>query len=65
MQFPLGTFYSIFSAINGEALRIQTTNPEEFDKARVVGATQNVNDLAQYFMVEKTGLEDDSYSEIC
>ena len=62
MQFPLGTFYSIFSAINGEALRI---NPEEFDKARVVGATQNVNDLAQYFMVEKTGLEDDSYSEIC
>lgn len=63
MSFPLGTTYLIICAANDgrEAIRIQTTNPEEFRNARVIGAEPNPNDLAQLFMVEKTGLEDDTY----
>lgn len=63
MEFPLGNLYLIICATyNGqEALRIQSNSPQQFDNARVVGAHPNPNDLAQLFMVEKTGLEEDSY----
>lgn len=61
MEFPLGTPYLIINAANNQALRIQTTNPTEFSKSRIISADPNPNDLAQYFMVEKTGMEDDSY----
>lgn len=64
MQFPLGTPYLIINAANNQALRIQSTTPEEFNKSRIVSADPNPNDLAQYFMVEKTGLEEDSYEVI-
>lgn len=63
MEFPLGTLYLIISnSYSGEqALRIQASSPEEFDSARIVGTQPNPNDFGQLFMVEKTGMEEDSY----
>lgn len=63
MEFPLGTLYLIISnSYSGEqALRIQANSPEEFDSARIVGTQPNPSDFGQLFMVEKTGMEEDSY----
>ena len=63
MNFPVGTHYLIVAGQGaGErALRIETNDPKHFNKARIIGARPDVNDLAQYFMVFKTGLEDDSW----
>ena len=63
MAFPVGTpFLIICAADNGShALRIETTNPEEFEKARVTSAQPNPSDMTQLWMIDKTALEDDSY----
>ena len=63
MTFPIGTTYLIICAANDgrEALRIQNTNHEDFKMSRVIGSNPNPHDMAQLWMVEKTGLEDDSY----
>lgn len=63
LTFPVGSVYLILSnGLNGEeALRIQANSVEEFENARVVSTQPNPNDLGQLFMIQKTGLEDDSY----
>ena len=60
MEFPLGELYIIVNSAE-QALRIQSNTPEEFDNARVVACPPDGNDLGQFFMVEKTGMEEDSY----
>ena len=63
LTFPVGSVYLILSnGLNGEeALRIQTNSVEEFENARVVKTQPNPSDLGQLFMIQRTGLEDDSY----
>ena len=60
MEFPLGQLYLIITTAE-QALRIQGSSPEEFDSARVVSCPPDLSDLGQLFMVEKTGMEEDSY----
>ena len=63
LQFPLGRVYIIVCAAQNEslALRIQENDVSKFKDSRIVGAHPNGDDIGQLFMVEKTGLEEDSY----
>jgi hypothetical protein len=61
LQFPRGNIYQIVCQDGNQALRIQTNNPKEYDKARIVGAVPNSNDLGQLWMIEKVGLGEDEY----
>ena len=51
LQFPRGNIYQIICQDGNHALRIQTNNPNEYNKARIVGAAPNANDIGQLFMV--------------
>ena len=51
LQFPRGNIYQIICQDGNQALRIQTNNPNEYNKARIVGAPPNANDLGQLFMI--------------
>jgi len=51
LQFPRGNIYQIICQDGNHALRIQTNNPNEYNKARIVGAAPNANDIGQLFMI--------------
>lgn len=63
MEFPLGNAYIIVCAADNEsqALRIQENDVDKFKNSRIIGVHPNADDLGQLFMVEKTGIEEDSY----
>lgn len=61
LQFPRGNLYQIVCQDGNQAIRIATNNPGEYNKARIVGAAPNANDLGQLFMIEKVGLGEDEY----
>ena len=63
LRFPVGTTYLIICAADqgSHALRVDASNPEDFHMARVTSSQPNRSDMSQLWMVEKTGLEDDSY----
>lgn len=61
LQFPRGNIYQIVSQEGNLALRIQTNNPNEYNKARIVGVPPNAHDLGQLFMIEKVGLGEDEF----
>ena len=55
LQFPRGNIYQIVCQDGNLALKIQSNNPHEYHRARVIGAPPNVHDMGQLFMVEKVG----------
>jgi hypothetical protein len=59
LEFPRGNLYQIVCADGNQALRVQATDPQHYEKSRVVGVQPNVNDLGQLFMIEKVGHGDD------
>ena len=61
LQFPRGNIYQIICQDGNQGLRIQSNNPNEYNKARIVGAQPNANDAGQLFMIEKVGAGDDEY----
>lgn len=61
LQFPRGNYYQIVSKAGNQALRIQESDPERYEKSRVIGAQPNANDNGQIFMIEKVGLGEDQY----
>lgn len=61
LAFPRGNLYQIVCADGNQALKLQATDPQHYEKSRIVGAQPNVNDLGQLFMIEKVGQADDEY----
>ncbi len=51
LQFPRGNVYQIICQEGNQALRIQTNNPGEYNKARIVGVPPNAHDAGQLFMI--------------
>lgn len=59
MQFPRGNIYQIICHDGNQALRIETNNHKDYNKARVIGTQPNQHDLGQLWMVEKVGQGED------
>jgi len=61
IQFPRGNIYQIICQENNQALKIQTNNPHEYHRARVIAAAPNAHDMGQLFMIEKVGVAEDEF----
>lgn len=61
MQFPRGNIYQIISHEGNQALRIESNNPKDYDKSKIIGTQPNAHDLGQLWMIEKVGHGDDDY----
>jgi hypothetical protein len=51
IQFPKGNIYQIICQAGNLALKIQTNNRYEYNRARIIGAPPNVHDMGQLFMI--------------
>jgi len=61
MQFPRGNIYQIICHEGNQALRIESNNPKDYDKSKIIGTQPNAHDLGQLWMIEKVGHGDDDY----
>lgn len=55
LQFPRGNIYQIICQDGSNALKIQSNNPNEYHRSRVVGVPPNLHDVGQLFMIEIVG----------
>jgi hypothetical protein len=61
LQFPRGNVYQIICQDGNQALKIQASEPKQFEKSRIVGTAPNANELNQLWMIEKVGHGDDEF----